>query len=459
MWGAATHDRSEGVHRPLQASVMLFQSPTGSSPTDDDAFLLVALDLCVMCSEELDPLTEAITKATGLDQTKVSVTFAHTHAVGRYSPDRVNLPGGELIPGFLRDLNRTVAGLAVACMDSAREVRIHYGSGRCGLATNRDFFDPAARQFVCGYNPDSPADDRLVCARITRPSGELVGTVINYACHPTSLAWENRLLSPDFPGAMRELVEEVTAAPCVFLQGASGELGPRVGFSGRTDVADRNGRQLGYAALGILESIPPAGTDFEYLGSVESGALLGTWADRPLDHAREVAVRNWGLQTLVVDLPYRSNLPSLQQLEADLDRWSQLERRESPGPHGSSSPRAEAEKAKRFLERRRSLPEGTAFPCRIPLLHIGDAVWISVQGEPYSLLQTELRRRFPDLTLIVASISNSWGPAYLPPAEAYGSGRYQEQIAVLEAGSLEALISRLTESIARMTGREAVPDR
>ena len=42
----------------------------------------------------------------------------------------------------------------------------------------------------------------------------------------------------------------------MFLQGASGDTGPRDGFVGDTEVADRNGRQLGYAALSALESIP-----------------------------------------------------------------------------------------------------------------------------------------------------------------------------------------------------------
>ena len=77
----------------------------------------------------------------------------------------------------------------------------------------------------------------------------MLGTLVNYACHPTTLAWENTLISPDYVGAMREVVEQHTGAPCLFLQGASGDLGPREGFVGDTAVADRNGRQLGFAAL------------------------------------------------------------------------------------------------------------------------------------------------------------------------------------------------------------------
>src|SRR6202008_789756 len=102
--------------------------------------------------------------------------------------------------------------------------------------------------------------------------------VVNYACHPTTLAWDNTLISPDFPGALREVVEQATGAPCVFLQGASGDLGPRQGFVGDTAVADRNGRQPGFAVLAALEALPPPASRFAYTGSVVSGATLGSWA-------------------------------------------------------------------------------------------------------------------------------------------------------------------------------------
>ena len=46
--------------------------------------------------------------------------------------------------------------------------------------------------------------------------GKMVVSVVSYACHPTTLAWENTQISPDFPGAMRGVIEQVTAAPCVF---------------------------------------------------------------------------------------------------------------------------------------------------------------------------------------------------------------------------------------------------
>src|SRR4029077_11256240 len=119
-------------------------------------------------------------------------------------------------------------------------------------------------------------------ARVTDDAGATFATIVNYACHPTTLAWDNTALSPDYVGAMRETVEGHTGAPCLFLQGASGELGPREGFVGDTAVADRNGRELGYAALSTLTAFPRAGTKFCYTGPVVSGATLGAWAHQPL---------------------------------------------------------------------------------------------------------------------------------------------------------------------------------
>ena len=54
-----------------------------------------------------------------------------------------------------------------------------------------------------------------------------------------------------------------------------------------------------------------------------------------------------------------------------------------------------AERKRRLLHRLSQLPRGDAFPLQVVLWRMGDAFWLGVQGESYSLLQTELRRRFP----------------------------------------------------------------
>ena len=138
-----------------------------------------------------------------------------------------------------------VAAAVIEAQGAVEPASIVFGQADSSMAGNRDLWDAESQQYVCGFNPDGPFDPTVLVARVTGADGTLRATLVNYACHATTLAWQNSLISPDFPGAMREVVEDATGAPCVFLQGASGDTGPRDGFVGDTSVADRNGRQLG----------------------------------------------------------------------------------------------------------------------------------------------------------------------------------------------------------------------
>src|SRR5205085_6602500 len=126
------------------------------------------------------------------------------------------------------------------------------------------------------------ADDTLLVARIVQErTHQTIGTIVNYACHPTTLGWDNKQISPDYVGAMREIIESHTAgAPCMFLQGASGELAPAEQYVADTSVADRHGRQVGFAALSTFESMRTP-SRLAYRGVVESGAPLAVFAREP----------------------------------------------------------------------------------------------------------------------------------------------------------------------------------
>ena len=449
MWGAASHDRAEAVHRPLLATAMyLAPRLAKSSPNDSEPLIVIALDHCILDGAELMAMREAVRDATGVPVSDIHIALSHTHGSGLLSRSRSQLPGGELIGPYLDKLRHDMARLSLAAQQATEPATIVYGHGRCSLAAHRDFFDSQRGHYVCGFNPEGPADDTLLVGRITADSGRVLGVIVNYACHPTTLAWDNRAISPDWIGAMRETVEQQAGAPCLFLQGASGDLGPREGFVGDHAVAERNGREVGYAALSALEKLPPAGTRYAYAGPVLSGTWIGTWRHEPVDEAALGSQLAWESDFVLVDLPYRKDLPTLGRTHADRDRF-QAEEREAQGRGDEAAAlkfRAQIEQMTRQIARLETLPPGKAYPYPLRLSRLGNALWIFAPGELYQVFQTTLRKRLSPTPVIISTVTDDWQPGYVPARDSYGKGIYQDVISPLAAGSLETLIEAVASS-------------
>jgi hypothetical protein len=453
MWGAATHDRSTGIHRPLTATALVLRAAGRNvGPLTEQVFL--AVDHCCLWAHEMDALLAAVCggQEPPLEIAQVAVAFSHTHGAGLMGLERVGLPGGDLIPPYLDELAQRSRNLVADARRHVVPVTLTYATGHCALAAHRDFWDEQSKQWVCGFNPAGPVDDRVLVVRATDEVGRIVASVVNYACHPTTLAWENTRISPDYVGAMREVIEQATGAPCVFLQGASGDIGPREGFVGDTAVADRNGRQLGYAALAALETMPPPCTRFQYTGPVVSGATLGAWTHVPLDSLEQQGKATWRLHRSSVPLAYRPEIPARAQTQADRQRWQADEEaaRAAGNQERVRDCRAMVERMDRWLNRLAVLPEGPAFPLPMTLLRIGDGFWLTLEAEHYNVLQRALRERFPDVPIMVATVVNGARATYLPTVEIYGKGIYQESIAVVAPGSLERLIEVIASEIEKM---------
>jgi hypothetical protein len=447
MWGAATHDRSTGIHRPLSATAIAIAAPLDGDNTSkaEPALILVAIDHCLLWRREMEDLLAAVSTKAEIPINLLHFCFSHTHGAGLMGLERAGLPGGELIAPYLATLAEKSAAIAREAVARMQTATILYGVGRCSLAAHRDFRDEATEQYVCGFNPEGPTDDTVLVARVTDDSQRILATIVNYACHPTTLAWKNTLISPDYPGAMRETIEQAMGAPCVFLQGASGDIGPREGYVGDPAIADRNGRELGYAALSALESLPPAGCSFAYQAPVVSGATLGTWEYVPFGEVRQRQVRVWKHRRWDILLPLRPDLPDLGEVKSQLAEWESREAAARTGGRDAEvrDCRAQAERLTRLLVKLDGVSADGSMRLPITLCRLGDAFWLFVEAEYYNVFQRELRRIAAPAPLVVATLTNGWRPSYLPPAELYGRGIYQEQVAVLAPGCLERMIEEV----------------
>ena len=306
MWGAAKRDRSEGTHKPISTTALVIKRDKGEMP-----LVIVSIDLALLgdlggvTDEEF--IIKPVLVALGIDRRHIMVNCTHTHSAPWTALSRSHLPGGDLLPAYQKHLGEAIREAAREALATAQRATFTWATGRCNLAANRDLPDPdkPGKRIICGYNPNKPADDTVVVGRVTRDAdSSVLATLVNYACHPTTLAWDNKLISPDFIGAMWDVIEANTgAAPCLFLQGASGELAPAHDYVGDTAIADKHGRQLGYAAMSALESMLPPRHKLTYRGVMESGAPLAVWLPERFEPSKLVAADGFDIPLPIKQCP------------------------------------------------------------------------------------------------------------------------------------------------------------
>lgn len=441
-WGAARHDRASGVHRSLFADVLYFAPLAGEGRPHVRAYL----DMTGLIGPQQAEFEAALAAGARVAVEDVIISYSHTHSAGWFRPDRFGMPGGDLIEPFLGEVARLLGSAAKEASASSAPATLTYAASQCGMATNRDFPDTERGIYACGHHPGAPAENTVLTVRATGEDGAPVVTLVHYGCHPTTLAWENSLLSPDFVGGIRDVVEPETGVPCVFAQGLCGDLGPRIGFGGDPGQADRNGRALGFAALSALAALDPPGTDFEYAGPVVSGATLGTWKHSAHDAERVVETSRYRGGSLTVDIPLKPR-QSVESLSAEVAEWDRRrEEADAAGDtEGARDAHARAERARRWIGRLADLPEGDTYPMRCSAWLLGDALWLTTGGEPYSALVTSLRREFAGHPVLVSPLTGDLQVAYLLQESKYGRGLYQEECSIGAPGCLERLEAALAE--------------
>jgi hypothetical protein len=119
---------------------------------------------------------------------------------------------------YVRHLEDKLAGVIIQAAAALKPARIGVVSQQTTLNRNRH-----------SQRADKPVDGELLVLRIESIAGKPIATAVNFAAHPTLLPWETYKFSADYPGVLASLIEKETGAPCLFLQGAAGDLSVNAG--------------------------------------------------------------------------------------------------------------------------------------------------------------------------------------------------------------------------------------
>ena len=77
LWGAAEHERSTGIHRPLTATALWLAPEAGG-----DTAVILALDQCLLDGADVTAIRQRVSRVVPVRPDQVHVHCSHTHASG-----------------------------------------------------------------------------------------------------------------------------------------------------------------------------------------------------------------------------------------------------------------------------------------------------------------------------------------------------------------------------------------
>jgi neutral ceramidase len=199
---------NRGVHDDLTATALALDDGLHRA-------VIVACDLLAINEHTV----ARIQAQTG---SNVVICCSHTHSgpityAGQRSPRKnrnyVNYLVGQIIKAVKEALINLQPG------------RLTWAQAEADIAINRRERMPDGHIEI-GVNPAGPIDHSLSVVQVQSLEGKPIVTLVNFQCHGTVLGPKNLLVSADWIGAMRRRVEQVSGAPVMYIQGATGDLNP-----------------------------------------------------------------------------------------------------------------------------------------------------------------------------------------------------------------------------------------
>jgi len=376
-----------GVHDPLWIRAVHLA-------TDDGAVAIIDADLIGLADTLLGPgrrftaeIKAEIGRATGLAPAEILLAAAHIHS----TPDTLDFRPLREAPGalaWLEGLKAKITAAVVAARTQAFQAKLRSGQiDFPGYARNR-------RHEPC-------LDESVKLLQFTAVDSGRKILLMSYACHPVIVQVQS-LVSGDFVGAAQRGVEHTLNGcdACLFLQGASGDINPRMDDS--RDFGDVEG--FGAALAERIVALSAALTRSE--GNAEPVHLAAALEELALPSR---------------DLPSAEATAKLRAETLDLQTELAVGKVSRPPAVQSERARMTEEKLARIAE------GGGVFGAPVQAIRVGNSVLVAIPGEPMCRMGQEISQRCEPLRGITVGCANGY-LGYIVSPESWQRGGYEVEL-------------------------------
>lgn len=225
MGGYIGRGRAMGIHDELYARALVLDN-------GQTRIALLTADLAAF-PEWQAAVRETIAAEIGTVPQAVMLHSSHTHGGPYVYPYRGM---GEQDEAYNALLMRKLTGAARQAAANLQPAHLTYGESSAQIGINRRATQPDGNVKI-GHNYGGPVSPLVQVMCVNSADGRTFALLFSHACHPTTMVWDNRLLTADWPGAAVARLKErfrvesadtgiaADALP-FFLQGCCGDINP-----------------------------------------------------------------------------------------------------------------------------------------------------------------------------------------------------------------------------------------
>lgn len=365
---------------------------------DETKTVFISIDNIGMLVEDTNMIREQIARELHIPFERITVVYTHTHS----GPETVG--DHPLVKSYKTILVNNVVHGAVTANNNLSPCEIGWSvtTGDIGVNRRERTSDGRAKM---GTNIEGVVDKRIGMLAIRNAeTKELSGIIVFCTAHPNVLKGDSDVLSADYPGMTREILEKIVNCPVIIVQGAAGNVNAK--YRGSGDALT----QMAYTLSGHVLTMLP----------------IVTYS--PIVSLRTVSST---MQMKLKDIPEMNEIRSMAQLaekqwDVNTDEWLAI-----------------------ILEKYKQGIRQLSIDLEVQLFQMNDGMFFGIPMEPFSETALEVKERLQNEIAFLGGYTNGY-IGYLPTKEEYAYGGYEVELNPVVYGPVTNLLMPPEENTAEL---------
>ncbi|TKI98727.1 alkaline ceramidase [Bacillus wiedmannii] len=371
---------------------------------DEMKTVFISIDNIGMLVEDTNNIRERVASRLHVPFERITVVYTHTHS----GPETV----GEqpLVKSYKTILVNNVVQGAVTANNNLKLCEVGWGvtTGDIGVNRRERTSDGRAKM---GTNIEGVVDKRIGMLAIRNAeTKELFGIVVFCTAHPNVLKGDSDVLSADYPGMTREILEKIVNCPVIIVQGAAGNVNAKY--------------------RGSKEAL----TKMAYMLSGHVLTMLPTVTYSPIVNVRTVSST---MQMKLKDIPEMDEIRSMAQLAekqwgVNTDKWLTI-----------------------VLEKYKQGIRQLRIDLEVQLFQVNDGMFAGIPLEPFSETALEMKESLQNELAFFGGYTNGY-IGYLPTKEEFAYGGYEVELNPIVYGTVTNVLMSPEENTAELIVEKVV---